>query len=273
MRRAAFFLITAFWLTMNVLLWKSEFHRDGEPGSVIPVAVVWQKILTAPDDSTLEIFHRKKQLGSCRWSPNIKEAAATGKVSNEQFQPEGMVRQLTGYTIDIMEGRLDLGEGIKRIRFNTGTRFATNHEWREFTLMVGQKPVTLELKADAQTEKLDVSLQAGADGLKQSFTFAELREPEKLLARIGGVLPVEMLAGVLVGEQGFPQWKQLAPELRWEARQDWLKIGHARLRVYRLEARLPGERKIVVIVSRVGEILRVQLPNEIQLLNTSLVNL
>ena len=61
--------------------------------------------------------------------------------------------------------------------------------------------------------------------------------------------------------------------MRWEARQDWLKIGHARLRVYRLEARLPGERKIVVIVSRVGEILRVQLPNEIQLLNTSLVNL
>lgn len=273
MRRIAFLLVTVFWLTMNVLLWRSEFHRDGEPGSVVPLSFVWQKVLTAPDDSTLEILHRKQRVGSLRWSPNINEAAATGKISKEDFKPEGMVKQLTGYTIDIMDGQLDLGDKIKRIRFTTGTKFTTNHQWEEFTLAIAQKPVTLELKAESKTEQLGVTVRNRETTLQQNFTFAELREPEKLLAKLTGALPGEMLAGALLGGQALPQWKQLTPELKWVARQDWLKIGHARLRVFRLEAPLPGERKIVVIVSRVGEILRVFLPNDIQLLNSTLVNL
>ena len=61
--------------------------------------------------------------------------------------------------------------------------------------------------------------------------------------------------------------------MQWVARNDWLKIGHAQVRVYRLQARLLDRYQIVVLVSRVGEILRVELPNGLLLVNEALSNL
>jgi hypothetical protein len=55
--------------------------------------------------------------------------------------------------------------------------------------------------------------------------------------------------------------------LKWEAHREWLRIGQNRVRVYRLEARLLDRHRIIVLVSRVGEILRVELPGELRLIN------
>ena len=52
-----------------------------------------------------------------------------------------------------------------------------------------------------------------------------------------------------------------------------MKIGHAQVRVYWLRARLLDRYQIVVVVSRVGEILRVELPNGLLLVNEALSNL
>src|SRR5216683_2919796 len=95
--RVLFVLIAGFWLTMNLLLWRSEFSQMNHPGSLVPAAMVWQKILTAPDD----------------------------------FEPEGMVRQLTGYTIDL-EGTLLFEELENRLRFSLHAIFSANHNWQEF---------------------------------------------------------------------------------------------------------------------------------------------
>ena len=64
-----------------------------------------------------------------------------------------------------------------------------------------------------------------------------------------------------------------SPQLDWEARNDWLEIGHAQVRVYRLRAQLLDRYQIVVIVSRVGEIMRVELPDGLLLMNEALTNL
>ena len=61
--------------------------------------------------------------------------------------------------------------------------------------------------------------------------------------------------------------------LRWEARNDWLQVGHASTRVYRLQARLFDRYEVVVLVSRVGEILHVDLPDNIILVNEALTHL
>ena len=54
--------------------------------------------------------------------------------------------------------------------------------------------------------------------------------------------------------------------LNWTAHYEWLRIGHNRVRIYRLEAKLLDRHRVVVLVSRVGEILRVEFPGDIKLI-------
>jgi hypothetical protein len=63
----------------------------------------------------------------------------------------------------------------------------------------------------------------------------------------------------------------LAPA--WQARTDWLKVSGARVRAYRLEAPLWDRHRIVIVVNRVGEIMRVELPGGLSLANDLLLNL
>ena len=132
--RFVFPIITMFWVCMNVLLWRSEFGGVTEFGSSIPVKVVWEKILTAPDDSTLEIMQRGRKAGYCRWRPNVGEELSTGKVGTGDYELEGMVKQLSGYRIDV-EGSLILEKDSGRLRFNLSGVFATNRVWKELLNM------------------------------------------------------------------------------------------------------------------------------------------
>ena len=58
--------------------------------------------------------------------------------------------------------------------------------------------------------------------------------------------------------------------LEWAAYNDAIRFGSTRVRIYRIEARLPGERVITVLVSRVGEILQVTFPGQLQFTNDSI---
>src|SRR5947208_7624859 len=91
--RLYFPLIALFWIVMNVLLWRAEFGGGREFGSAVSMEVVWQKILTAPDDSTLEISLNGKKIASCPWGANTGEGLATGKVSREDYFPVGLLNK------------------------------------------------------------------------------------------------------------------------------------------------------------------------------------
>jgi hypothetical protein len=265
--------ITAFWMTMNVLLWRSEFRSEGEGGSPVPLHVVWQKMLRAPDDSMLEVYHKKKRIGSFRWGANIQENFATGRTATEEPDIEGIVRQLTGYSIDITDGYLDLGRGNKPVRFNATTTFATNHTWQDFNLQVHQRPASADLRASAPSNSLTVSVTTGEDSFSRTWKFDQLKDPAGVLGEFTGSppLPLELLTSSLLGGLGLQHIRQMGPGLKWESRNDWMKIGHSRLRVFRLQARLFDRHQIIVHVSRVGEILKVELPDEVVMVNTRLV--
>jgi len=64
---------------------------------------------------------------------------------------------------------------------------------------------------------------------------------------------------------------QVTSRLRWEARNERLLMGNARVRVYRLKLRLIDGYEASVIISPIGEILRVDLPDEISLIHEDLV--
>ncbi len=269
MSRFVFPLIAVFWVVMNVLLWRSEFGGRGEIGGAVPVEVVWNKILTAPDDSSLEISQRGTKIGYCRWRANVGEEIATGKVGSEEFQPEGRVKKLTGYTIDF-DGNLVLGSQMGRVRFELHASFGTNHLWQGFTARMTGKAADIDLSGSAADEKLSLSVHSDGSRWEREFSFSEARDPQVLMKEFG----LAPLLGVLAPVGVSPQTsQQLSLGLQWQASGDWLKIGRSRLRVYRLEAKLLDKYKAVVIVSRVGEILKVELPNDIRLVNEALSNI
>src|SRR5512147_469945 len=111
--RIVFILITLFWLTMNVSLWRKEFGSHHAAGSAVPVELVWQKILTAPDSSSLVVFHHGTRIGICHWTTGIsKEWAAVG----EENVPSGMPRKVRGYELRL-EGSTLTATPTNRIRF------------------------------------------------------------------------------------------------------------------------------------------------------------
>lgn len=268
--RVYFPLIALFWVVMNVLLWRAEFGGGREFGSAVAADVVWQKILTAPDDSTLEISLNGKKTGYCRWSANTGEEIATGKVGQEEAPPEGMVRHLSRYTIDL-EGNILQERGAGRLRFNLHLVFATNQVWRELSMRIATRPSTWTVHTAAADRTLDLKYEDAAASWTRTFTFDDLRDPRVWLEEFGGPLPLALLGQVPGLEPGRPQ--KLALGLEWQARNDWLKIGHSQVRVYRLQAHLFDRYQVVVILSRVGEILRVELPNGLLLVNEALTNL
>jgi len=266
--RVYFPLVAFFWIVMNVLLWRAEFGGGPELSSSVSTEVVWQKILTAPDDSTLEISRNGKRVGYCRWGPNAGEELATGKISRDDFVPEGMVKQLRRYTIDL-EGNLLSGEPATRVRFNLHLVLATNHLWRELSLRIATRPEVWIIHTTAADQTLEIKYEDESGKWTRRFTFDELRDPRKLLEEFAGPLPLA-LVGPLTG---LEEPKNLSLGLKWEARNDWLKIGHSQVRVYRLQAHLLDRYQVVVVVSRVGEIMRVELPGGWALVNEAVASL
>ena len=69
MRSRLFFLgVTVFWLAMNFLLWRSQVAGHSAFGSALPAEAVWDKILTAPDNSTLNIYDHEVKTGVGHWN-------------------------------------------------------------------------------------------------------------------------------------------------------------------------------------------------------------
>jgi hypothetical protein len=265
LRRLYFPLTALFWVAMNVLLWRSEMGAPGQGGTPVPVETVFARILTAPDDSSLVIFRDGQRIGSCHWLPTVEEADPA-VVGGEDFAPEGRVGRITGYQIDF-DGSLARRPGASLYtRFQWHLEFAPDRTWRRLSLRLVQRPQQWEISADAARKELSLRGGAGAGAWEQTFTFAELSDPKKLLRRLGGPFAGLATQGLFAQlPAGTP--RQLALGLRWEATQDWLRVAHARTRVYRLRARLFEGHEITVLLSRVGEILRVDLPGNLRLLN------
>jgi hypothetical protein len=254
--------VIGFFITMNVLLFRSEFG-SGRHGSPVPVATVWEKILNCPDSPFLEIRYKNTKIGRAHWSASIVEGPVVDGEDSEDM-PEGMVKAFTGYNLDF-DGSFTIDE-ITRLRFNSMLNLDTNNAWQQFSFNLILKPESWKIIATATNQTLRF-ISEGDEGTKeQVFTFAELRNPEKLARSLGGpLLPVTLGAmGLSLSQTGT---NRMATNLRWHARQSSLAVGRSSIRAYRLEARLLERARLVLFVSPVGEILRIELPGEVVLNN------
>ncbi len=264
-------LVTGFWVVMGIFLWRAEFGLRGQPGSVVPLEMVWQKILTAPDSSHLEIRQHTNRIGSCHWRPEVGQETATGALMLEDEPVEGMVQRLAHYTLDL-DGNVTLPGFPTRVRFSVGFMLGTNYAWQTFDAAITMRPDVYKLAADAAAQTVHLNVDAGGDRIDRKFRFTEFQNPHKLLQECGGPM-----FPAIVTAMGVPlstnQLNAASLGWRWEARRDWLLLGRNRVRAYRLQAKLVDRYKITIYVSPVGEILRAELPGNIVIVNDALTGL
>ncbi|MFN0068977.1 MAG: hypothetical protein ACKVYV_15235 [Limisphaerales bacterium] len=260
--RLALLLALLFFGTMNVLLWRAEYGGARHAGGGVPVARVVGLILNAPDDSPLALFRRGERLGSIRWFPQVlEEPAAAG-----EFEPEGIVRGRQGYKLNL-DGNLFGDEAALRLRFNGHVTLDRDRSWRELRVRTGFRPLYFEVEADAASRQFQVTREDAGERAVFSYPFAQLAQPQRILADLGGLGWLALMGTSL----RLPDAKSLADSIQAEAGLDWLRVGQARLRVYRLEVRGPDRQQAVIYVSRAGEILKAQLPGQVSLIHDSLV--
>ena len=264
--RSALILITLFWITMNVLLWRTEYGHYQTPGTQVRPEIIWHKILTAPDSSSLSIFQRGKKIGFCHWITSVGEDLS--KTTEEDTPPEGMVGQVNGYRIQV-EGNLGLGDSAMRARFDGSVALNARRAWQEVVFRLNQQHLNWEVRSSASERRVVLKAEEGEARFQRVFKFSELENPDALMRELLGPVSYAMFNSLGLG-QGLRQSGSLHLVLRWEGRHDMLRIGHSMVRTSRLQTRLLDRYQVVLIVSRVGEILRIELPNDIVVVNDQL---
>jgi hypothetical protein len=254
--RVTFLCIGAFWITMNVLLWRAEYGLRGS-GVSVPVDLVWRKILTAPDASSMNIYQDGERSGFCEFSTSVETEMA--KLDGDKPPPEGIVAR-AGYSIHL-NGNTSLGDFTNRVRFDARLQFNSKRRWRELNVKISSHVATVELHSFATNQMIHLKITGDGGVMERDLAFDDLRDPNTLLRTLTG-----NFGGGLFGLLDLPVLPvapaDVAQNIRWEARRARLKIGQEPVSAYRLETRVL-ERPVLIYVSTLGEILRVELPDGI----------
>ena len=251
--RVTFFLIAAFWVTMNVLLWRAEYSPHGGEISV-PVDLVWRKILTAPDVSALTIYQDGRRAGFCQFSTSVEQAMAA--LDENTVPSEGLAAQ-SGYKIHF-NGNLSFGAVTNRVRFDGRMQFSSARAWRELNLKVSTWDAALELHSVAAEHTVRFKITSEGANFERVLSFADLQNPDALLSALGGEV-----GGGLADELNLSAVPSspaaLGDTIKWEAYRGRILIAHEPVTVYRLETRVL-DHPVALYVSSLGEILRAELP-------------
>ena len=252
--RLTFFAIAAFWLTMNVLLWRAEFgmHNGETP---VPIELIWRKILTATDASSLSVFQNRDRTGYCEFSTSIGQEMAT--VDTDKPPPEGLVTR-AGYQIHLA-GNITLDNFTNRIKFDGRVQFSDARAWREVNFKISSRTTAVEIHSLATNNLVHLKISSAGEVVEKNLTFAELQNPNTLLRALAG-----NFADTLFSMMDLPDVASAstAQKLEWRASRTRVKIGTEAVPVYRIETDFLGH-PVLMDVSTLGEILRVELPGNI----------
>ena len=255
-QRTLFFFIVAFWVAMNFFLWRMEYGAHGGEISV-PPDFVWKKILTAPDASSLSVFQNGERTGFCQISTGIEQEMA--KLDEDNPPPEGLIAR-AGFQIRL-NGNVSFGEFTNRVRFDGRLKFFSNHDWRELDLKLAIHGTSVEIHSFATNQTVRLKISDGGSLVEHDIPFAVLQNPALLLSAFGG-----NFTGDFFTDMNLPAVPQnastVARSLQWTARRERLKMGGEMVSVYRLETQFL-QNQIIVYVSPLGEILRVELPGHV----------
>jgi hypothetical protein len=253
--RITFFLIAAFWVTTNVLLWRTEYGSHGGEISV-PLDLVWKKILTAPDVSTMNVYQNGERTGFCEFSTSVEQEMAN---LDENSPPPEDLAAHAGYQIRL-NGNISIGDFTNRVKFDGRFDFSSVHNWRALSLKISSRAVTVDIHSIATNRTVAMEIRTDGSTELHVFNFADLQSPNKLLRAFSENSAGDFFGGFELPE--LPQTPALAQTIHWQASRERLMLGREPVSVYRLQTQIFAN-KIVIYVSTLGEILRVELPGNI----------
>lgn len=265
--RIALIASALFWVLMNGLLWQAEWGERFASGSELPPSLVWQKMLDSPDSSVLSIRHQGKAIGSLEWHPSILEPArsnAPGGASPSVV--EGMVSNPSGHQLRISARFFGSDTPLDRWMVLGNVEFSPSNAWERVVVRVDQRPKSWQIQAESGSDEIQLTYEEGRRRFEQTFRTRDTAALQLMLAPYLASLP-----SGLIPENVWTRPETLMRTASVEARSDWMQIGRSRVRVYRLAFRLPGQLEAAVFISRAGELLKVQLPDRIQLVNEAIV--
>ncbi len=253
--RLTFLAIAAFWLTMNVLLWRAEYGSHGDE-TPVPLELVWKKILTAPDASSLSVYQNGDRSGYCEISTSVGQEMAA--VDADRPPPEGLARH-AGYQIHLA-GNIALGDFTNRLKFDCRLSFSNVSEWREVELKISAHQTLVSIHSVATNQMVHLRINGGgANLMEKDLTFADIQNPNALVrALLGNV------GDTLFGAMDLPDLTTVSAgqKVALRANRTRVKIGTEAVPIYRIETDFLGH-SVLVDVSTLGEILRVELPGNI----------
>jgi hypothetical protein len=167
-----------------------------------------------------------------------------------------------------MDGTALVLELTNRLRFETDLKLDKNRDWQDLTARVTLRPITWEIHSAASEKNIHLKMEGGANPFNVVLNFSDLQNPAALTSKLLGPAAAELTAEA--GLPAMPASSMASPGLKWEAFEDTLRIGHTSVQVYRLHTRLLDRYEVNATISRAGEILRVQLPNDVLLQNDRL---
>lgn len=253
--RLTFFGVGAFWVIMNVLLWQLEYGvRGGD--TEVPPALVWRKILTAPDASSLSIFQKDQRTGYCEISTGVGQQMAT---FDESRPPSEGLLPMLDYQLHLA-GNFSLGDFTNRIKFEGRLRFNHFRKWKDFSFRITTHGAVIEVASLATNQTVHFKISSdGTALLERNLTFAELEDPGAAIRLLGGNALGDFW-GALNPMEHLSAGKSQG--LEWDAWRTRVKIGSEFVPIYRMQTTLLGH-QLVLDVSPVGEILRIDLPDDI----------
>ncbi|HEX7654218.1 MAG TPA: hypothetical protein VF607_11980 [Verrucomicrobiae bacterium] len=252
--RITFLGIAVFWAVMNFFLWNREYGvRGGD--TPVPFALVWRKILTAPDASSLSVYQNHERMGYAEFSTSIGQQMAT--LDEDKVPPEGLLKH-AGYQVHL-NGNVAMGDFTNRLKFDGRVMFSNVRDWQEFYLRVTSRQAVLDLHSVATNQTVHIKLVSDGFKLERDFTFTEMQNPNTLVHALTGNLGDLFLGTIDLPDFSMPAGGQ---KVVWDARRTRVKVGREYLPVYRLESSVLGH-PVTVDVSTIGEVLSVDLPGGI----------
>lgn len=227
MSRAVFILVTAFWVTMNVLLWQTEFGSR-KSGGAVPVEIVWEKILTAADDSSLTVYRYGKLMGACHLQTEVGEQWS--QIGDENM-PSGLPKKTRGYRLRL-DGSVVVPELTNRFRFEGDLKLDRKRTWQEVNARLTMRPYVWEVHSVAAEQIMHLKFD-GSDGPSEVvLRFSDLKNPVTLSYKLLG-----SSAGEFAAEAGVAgNASSIALGVKWDAHEDALRIGRTSVQVYRVHA-------------------------------------
>ena len=252
-KRIIFLGITAFWVVMNCMLWRAEISGHGDDLQV-PAELVWRKILTAPDSSSMTVYQDSRRMGYCELTTSVEQQMAV--LEEDKLPPEGLARH-PGYQIHLA-GNIALDDFTNRIKFEGRASFNSARKWSEFAVKISSRTTTVEIHASATNEIVNLKVSGESMTFDRDFTFAELQNPATLVRTFSGNFAEPLLGAMDLPDLAFTS-PDMAQKITWDARRTRVKFGTELVPIYRLETTVLG-RNCIMDVSTLGEVLRVQLP-------------